>query len=197
VLFDMLRGGGRRRGRLVIALTAVWLAALVGYQHVLQRGYVRAWEEERRFWKEVTLKAPDVVPGWSVVVVGPPRDFNSVILSNSWSDFLVHKQIYTAGYGEGVAAFAHLGYLGPTVTFERTGESWRWRPEFWAGTWLHIDRARLALFQDDHGTLRRVEEVETPAGLLRTTAPIPTAPRTSWPDTPVSRLLFPESFPVN
>jgi hypothetical protein len=173
-----------------------WLTALVGYQHLIQRGYVRAWEEQRRFWKALTLASPDVGPGWSVVVTGPPRDFNPVILSNAWSDHHVHRQIYQAGQGPGSLTFAHLGFLHELVGFEREGETWRWHPEFWGGPWVEIDRTRLALFEDDHGALRRVEAVETPAGTLRALAPLPTTARTSWPDTPVSRLLFPEAFPL-
>jgi hypothetical protein len=194
-LFDLLRGPTPWRTRLVVGITAIWLATLVGYHHLLQRGYVSAWQEERRFWRELTLRAPDVGPGWAVVVAGPPRDLNRVILSNSWSDHLIHRQIYsTAPDGSGIG-FAHLGFLGSQPVLEREGDAWRWRPEFWGGPLLPIDRARLALFEDDHGALRRVEALETPAGLLRSSAPLPGAPRTSWPDTPVSRLLFPEAFP--
>jgi hypothetical protein len=196
-LFDLLRGAGRWRGRVVTGVMVAWLAALVGYQHVLQRGYVRAWDEQRRFWKELTLRSPDVGPGWAVVVTGPPRDFNPVILSNSWSDYIVHRHIYGTEPGPEDVAFAHLGFVHEQVAFERNGEAWRWRPEFWwGGPWLSIDPTRLALFEDDHGELRRVEEVKTPAGTLRSTAPMPTTMRTSWPSTHVSRLLFPEVFPI-
>ena len=196
VLFDRLSGMGLRWRRLALVVTLAWLVALVGYQHQLQRGYVRAWEEERRYWKALTLLSPDVGPGWSVVVTGPPSAMNRVILSNSWSDLYAHRQIYAAGLDPAGPAFSHLGFQGPQVAFERDGDAWRWRPEFWGGPWLPIDRSRLALFEDDHGTVHRVEAVETPAGLLRTTAPLPTATRTTWPDTPVSRLLFPEVFPT-
>jgi hypothetical protein len=195
-LFDLLRGAGRWRGRVVTAVMVAWLAALVGYQHLIQRGFVRAWEEQRRFWKELTLRSPDVGPGWSVVVTGPPRDFNPVILSNAWSDHHVHRQIYQSGLEPTTSWFAHLGFVHEQVGFERSGEAWRWNPEFWGGPWVEIDRTRLALFEDDHGTLRRVEEVETPAGTLRTLAPLPTTVRSRWPETQVSRLLFPEAFPL-
>jgi hypothetical protein len=192
--FDLLAGSTRWRGRLVMAIAAIWLASLVCYHHVLQRGYVKAWQEERRFWKAVTLLTPDVGPGWSVVINGSPAPANEVILSNSWSDHLVHEAIHNARVGEAEIAFAHIGNLGSQVAFQREGEAWRWRPVFWGGPWVNLDRSRLALLEDDHGRLRRVEALETSAGLLRTTAPIPKAPRSHWPNTPVSRLLFPEAF---
>ena len=196
VLFEQLYGIGRVRRRLALIVTAAWLASLVGYQHELQRGYVRAWEEERRFWKELTVQAPDVGAGWAVIVIGPPRAGTPVILSTSWADHYAHRQIYTPGFDPAGPAFAHLGFQGSQIAFEHEGDSWRWRPEFWGGPWLHIDRSRLALFEDDHGTLRRVEELQTSAGILRSTAPLPTEARTEWPDTPVSRLLFPEAVPL-
>jgi hypothetical protein len=193
-IFDLLRGATRWRGRLVVLVTVAWMAALVGYQHVLQRGYVQAWGEQRHFWKTLTLASPDVGPGWSVVLTGPPRDPTPVIFANAWSDHHAHRQIYRSGMAPSTTWFAHLGRLGEQVGFERSGEAWRWRPEFWGGPWVELDRTRLALFEDDHGSLRRVEAIETPAGTLRTLAPLPTTARTSWPDTPVSRLLFPEAF---
>ena len=196
VLFDRFYGTNQWRRRLALVVTAAWLASLVGYQHELQRGYVRAWEEERRFWKELTVRAPDVGAGWAVIVTGPPRAGTPVILSNSWADHYTHRQIYTSGFDPAGPSFAHLGFQGSQIAFEQEGDLWRWRPEFWGGPWLPIDRARLALFEDDHGSLRRVEAVQTSAGLLRSTAPHPTEARTEWPDTPVSRLLFPEAFPL-
>jgi hypothetical protein len=193
-LFDLARGATRWRSRLVVLVTVAWMAALVGYQHMLQRGYVRAWEQQRRFWKELTLRTPDVGPGWTVVLTGSPSDSNPVIRSNAWSDHHVHRQIYQSGHEPATTWFAHLGSLNEKVSFEQVGEAWRWRPEFWGGPWVELDRTRLALFEDDRGSLRRVEAIETPAGTLRTLAPLPTTTRTSWPDTPVSRLLFPEVF---
>jgi len=194
--FELLRGAGRWRGRLVVALTATWLASLVGYHHLLQRGYVGAWEEERRFWRELTLRSPDVGPGWTVLVAGTPRAPGKAILSSSWSDHLVHRQLYTAAPDGAGISFAHLGIVGRQVELVRDGEAWRWRPAFWTGAVQTIDPSRLALFEDDHGALRRVEAISLPSGQLRTTAPVPSAPRTSWPDTPVARLMFPEAFPA-
>jgi hypothetical protein len=48
------------------------------------------------------------------------------------------------------------------------------------------------LLHDERGVLRRVNDLETEAGTLVSTAPPPRGPRTDWPSTPAARLLFPE-----
>jgi hypothetical protein len=195
-LIDGLHGRGAWRTRLAVGVAALWAGALVGYHHQVQRGFVRAFDEERRFWRQITTLSPDVGPGWSVIVTGSPLNPSPVILSNAWSDHLAHRQIYTRGVDPSGPGFAHLGFVGSQVELVQEGGTWSWRPEFWGGPVLPVDPARLALFQDDRGTVRRVEAVQLPTGLLRSTAPIPSAPRAVWPHTPVARLLFPEAFPA-
>lgn len=193
-LFEGLHRGGGWRARLAVGVAAIWAAALVGYHHQVQRGFVRAFDEERRFWRQITTLSPDVGPGWSVIVSGSSLNPSPVILSNAWSDELAHRQIYSRGIDPSGPDFAHLGFVGSEVELVQEGGTWSWRPEFWGGPVLPVDPSRLALFLDDRGTVRRVEAIQLPTGLLRSAAPIPTAPRTSWPDTPVARILFPEAF---
>jgi len=189
--------GARRRGhggsRVAAGLFAVWLACMAGYHHYLQREYVRAWHLQQRFWRQVMTLAPEAGPGWTVIVDGIPGAGSPVIYSNAWSDDLVYRLIFTTGFGPNGPAFGHLGCLGRNIEFRRSGDTVEWRPQFWGGPFVRIDPSRLALLMDDHGVLRRVTELSTPIGTLVSAAPSTTL-RTTWPPTPVSRLLFPERF---
>ncbi len=188
------RRGTRWRGATAAAFS-VWLVGAVAYHHHLGREYVRAWRQEQRFWSEVMTLAPDAGAGWTVIAEGSrPLSVTGVIFSNSWADYWTFADIFSRGFDDGRPAFGHLGYLGADLQFRRDGDAIAWRPEFWGGPFVRIDPSRLVLLHDDGGALRRVSEIDTPAGTLVSTAPVPRTGRTVWPDTPVSRLLFPDRF---
>jgi hypothetical protein len=176
-----------------VAAAAVWLGALVTYHQGLQRGFVQAWDLQRSFWTNVLALAPDVQPGYSVITVGTPRTAEpGVAFSNSWADCHVLPNVFGQSWSRG-PKFAHVGYYDPVI-FVRSGDSVQWRSACQTDL-VPIDPARLALFEDDRGVLRRVPEIKTSEGPLRASAPIPAGPRTAWPDTTAARLLYPERFP--
>lgn len=194
-LFEGLRGRGQVGRRLAVAAFALWLAGTVGYTHYLQREYVRAWGLAKTFWRQVMNLAPEVGPGWAVIVKGEPATGSRVILSNAWSDYHVFRLIFAPGNATGGPAFAHLGRLGEYIQFREAGGRVEWNPEFWTGEFRTLDPARLVLLHDDHGVLRRVAQVATAAGTLRADPGTAGAVREQWPDTPMARLLFPDRFP--
>ncbi len=194
-LFEGARRRGRWSSRLAAGAFAVWLASMVAYHHHLQHGYVRSWQQQRQFWRQVMGLAPEAGPGWTVIVDGVPAQSPPVICANSWADYHAYRLIFTTGYDPTGPKFTHLGYMGNTIEFRRAGDRVEWKPEFWGGPFVAIDPVRLVLLHDDHGVLSRVSEVSTPAGTLVSAAAPPRGPRQDWPSTPVSRLLFPERFP--
>jgi hypothetical protein len=197
--------GARRRGagsrRIAVAMFAAWAVCLVAYQHDLQRQYVRAWQLQRTFWRQVVALAPEAGPGWTVIVGGTPAESGAAIGANSWSDYLVYRLIFRRGFDAmngfdaGGPDFAHVGKLRDLVPFRRVGDHVEWKPQFYSGEFVTIDPTRLALLVDDQGRLRRVSELATPIGKLAASSAAPSPARTSWPSTPVSRLLFPERVP--
>lgn len=198
LLLGALFEGARRRSRrwswAAAVLFAAWLASMVTYHHHLQREYVSAWRQQQRFWKDVMALAPDAGPGWAVIAEGIPAPSTPVIYANSWADYCTYALIFPERLDERRPAFGHLGYLGQLIQFRRDGERVTWRPRWWDGPFEPIDPARLVLLRDEKGALRRVNQIETPVGRLVATAPWPAPARSQWPDTPVSRLLFPERF---
>ncbi len=192
-LWDAASRGRRWRAPAAAVLVA-WLVGAVAYQHHLGREYVRAWREEQRFWTRVMELAPDAGPGWTVIADGTPLNPTPVILSNSWADYWAYAHVFSRGVDAGRPSFAHLGHVGQLLEFRREGDAIAWRPEFWGGPLVRIDPARLVLLHDEHGVLGRVPELQTTAGRLASAAPPAEGPRTRWPDTPVSRLLFPDRF---
>ncbi len=194
-----LSEGARQRGcwcsKLVAGLFLVWLTCVIGYHHYIQREYVRAWNLQKNFWRQVTALAPEVDLGWTVIVDGPPAEGSPVMWSNSWADYHAYRLIFTTGLDPRGPAFGHLGYLRGYIQFRLANNQIEWRPTFWRGPFVPIDPTRLVLLTDDRGTLRRVPELSTPVGKLVSATVLPAAPRVHWPSTPVSRLLFPDRFP--
>jgi len=197
--------GALRRGtivaRAVTLAVAAWLCSMVAYHQYLQREYARAWEQQRSFWRQVMRLAPEAGPGFTVIVDGDPPPAIPAIHSNSWADFHVFHLIFSPGpyrrwweADPGDGAFAHLGVVGYAIRFRRAGERVEWTPQFWAQLFQPIDPSRLVLLRDHGGSLRRVGELSTTAGLLQAPATPPVPTRTDWPRTPVAKLLFPEQY---
>ncbi len=199
-LFEALYRAGTWRGRALLAAVTGWLAALVLHGHVVQRGYVRALDRQRRFWSQALDLTPDVGAGWTILVGGTPTVVTPIIFSNAWDDLYVYRQLTPFGaFDAGAPAFGHLGVLGDQVHFERRGGAVYWRPQFWSADPLsEIDPAKLALLLDEGGVLRRVTELPVGGEVLRATASIPavTAPARPLADTFVARVLFPDRFPI-
>ncbi len=168
-----------------VAVLASWLL----YQHGIQRQFVEAWSLQRRYWRQVLSLAPEVRSGWTVIVEGKPAAGPRAILVNSWADILAYRAVLPAPDGPPVA-YAHLGLPGCDVPFRRQGGQVEWRPEFWGGPFVPIDPSRLVLLHHDGQALTRVEAIQTPLGVLRTTAPIPPL-RPAMPGPgPVAQLMF-------
>lgn len=192
-----LAEGGRRHlgktARWFAPLLAVWIGTLLLYQDFVQREYVRSWDIQRGFWRQVAALAPEAGPGWTIIVTGSTAEQSSVIASNSWADFHVCRQLFNSDPAANTPAFAHLGVLGHLVDFQTNGDGFLWKPRFWGGPTEPIDRTHLVLLNSERGILHRIPFIDTVAGRLESAALLPTGPRVSWPDTPLARLYFPES----
>lgn len=180
----------RRMRPIFAGLFALIVVTLTSYQRVLQEQYVWAWQQQKRFWKEVMEAAPDAQSGWSIIVTGPPIPAPAVIAVNSWADFHVFRSIIDGTSNNKGTAFAHLGYLGSLIQFRKEGEQIEWRPQFWGGEFVPIDPNRLVLLESDGQHIHRIARLSTVAGMLESSADARPPARTVWPETPVAQLLF-------
>lgn len=178
--------------RLAVCLALVVSVLLVNYHHYIQDEYIKAWQAEKTFWREVLDLCPDAKAGWTIIVTGQVNQPTDVIAANSWADYHVARQIFSTKISADETKFGHYGYLGALLKFQRTDAGVTWQPQFWGGPVVTIDPSRLALLASDGVSLRRVTEIETEAGKLSSTAAVPPKGRVEWPKTPVARLLFSE-----
>lgn len=197
-----LVAGILRQQRLKLSyLLPVVLAAILtlelSFHQWLQREFAFAWRVQQDFWRQVVTLTPEIGRGWSVIVTGPPAEGSPVILSNSWADILVLRQI--VGWGSAPAPtlvqndpagvnFAHIGNI--QVEFRKSAGHIEWRPEFWGNAFIPIDLSRLVLIHSNYGQLSRIATLETDAGLLVPTSPAPADTAKAPSDTPLRRLLI-------
>jgi hypothetical protein len=171
------------------AAVIVWTGALLLYQDFIQREYVRAWHIQQDFWSQIHILAPEAAPGWTIIVTGDTATQSPIIYSNSWADFYVANQLFDPDPETDTLAFAHLGMARKAVEFRRNGAGWQWKPQFWGGSFELIDARHLILFNSDFGRLRRVQSIETPVGILETSA-LDCVHCEAMLTTPLSRLMF-------
>ena len=81
--------------KLVSIGLAVVFAGLIGYGFRIQLGYVRAWELQQQFWRELLPLIPDVREGTAILV--NPAGLENIwqIGANTWNLPRVLDQIYT------------------------------------------------------------------------------------------------------
>jgi len=83
---------GRRRW--VVLAFGVWVGLLAGYGFVIQRDYVRAWELQRSFWRDLLPQIQDAGEG-TVVIVDPAGLIDTVqIGANTWNLPRILEQLY-------------------------------------------------------------------------------------------------------
>ncbi len=90
----LMMAAANHRKRVTAVLLSLYLACLVGYQFTIQIDFKQSWYNQRRFWTDVLANSPDIDEKTTVLVVDrnlPQTDF---ILTHSWADPLVLKQIF-------------------------------------------------------------------------------------------------------
>lgn len=146
---------------LVCALGLAYLVAAVGFCQWVQREYVRSWQLQRDFWRQVVTLSPEARDGWAIIVVGSPAPASPVIATNSWADTLLCRTLFNTKVD-----FAHLGYLGSAMQFAHEHGTVQWTPEYWTKEFKELDEHKLILLQSEGGRLRRVNEVTVDAGFV-------------------------------
>jgi hypothetical protein len=185
----LILGLGAREGRVAWAAAGFAFIGLFSYHQYIQAEYVRSWGLEKQFWSQIVELAPDI-DGSSVIVAGSPASNRSpVIGSNSWADDEACQRIFGVNSAGKVPHFAHLGIVGDSIVFRKSGDQIEWNPEYWEGLFQKIDPQNLILFRSDQGVLHRVDTIQVSTGPLTSTRPIPAARRGVWPNTVVSRIF--------
>jgi hypothetical protein len=89
-------------------VTAFALAGTMPYLFKIQKDYAAAWSNQKEFCVALLRILPDLEPDDMVLMAGlPPRETKS-ILSNSWADPLVLRNLVTFEQGEEHLSFAWL-----------------------------------------------------------------------------------------
>lgn len=180
-LTDPLRPGFLRKLSSVIGI--IYLSGSLSFCQWVQKEYVRSWELQKNFWRQVVQLCPEVGPGWSIIVNGSPSPTSPIMQTNSWADILTCRALYSAPVN-----FAHLGYLGDAIKLQRRDGALWWDPEYWSGSMVKLDGHKLALLHSSGGILSRVSEIQTSAGIVRASPPAGTAERPLT--SPLAKAMF-------
>lgn len=165
----------KREGPRTLLLTAYVMAfALAGtmpYLMKIQNDYAIAWSNQKEFWSALLRVLPDLQPDDVVLMAGaPPRETES-ILSHSWADARILRQLVVFEKGEGQVSFAWLDTSRlPTIAAKievQSDGAIVLRPEPWRNYSRPYDRSKTLLLEwqeDGPVRLSRVQ-IEGPKGL--------------------------------
>jgi hypothetical protein len=83
------------RPRIATALLASYLALAVGYYVTIERDFMRSWQLQRSFWRQVVACCSDLRDGTVLLYTLNPSDEPTFIFTNSWADPLVLGETFT------------------------------------------------------------------------------------------------------
>lgn len=176
-------------------LSALGLAAFIGmlsFDRWIQREYVRSWELQRDFWRQVLQLTPEADGGYSILVTGRPFLTSPVMHTNSWADSLVFQTLLANRRSPEPVHFAHLGAVGRSIRFHKEGDIILWNPEFWSRNEVKLNPDKLILLSSDGSQLSRITELPTPVGTLRVPKPLATVIAHRREST-LAKIMFPEN----
>ena len=76
------------------AFVGLYLSLLVGFAWRVQDGFAREWQEQRTYWTEIVTLCPDAGPGTVVLLRGAYPPESDFILTKSWADYLVWRELF-------------------------------------------------------------------------------------------------------
>ncbi|XGV96762.1 MAG: hypothetical protein ACAF41_29065 [Leptolyngbya sp. BL-A-14] len=89
-----------RRKRIIVPFIALYMACLVGYQFTIQLDFKQSWQNQRMFWTDVLASSPDLDEKTTILVVNHDLPQTDYILTHSWADPLILKQIVQSPHSQ-------------------------------------------------------------------------------------------------
>jgi len=165
-IFQYLKNTPKTIFRLTNLIAIIILTLLCSYAFHIQDDYISSFSLQKRFWKQIISKAPDVNETSSIIVAGNPEaeKYPRAIQSNSWSDYYACRVIYNNNTNldqENGIKFGHLGVNPELWSFKLSGDKIiAWKPRFWENKFELLDSSNLILFYSDNGILKRVKSLK-------------------------------------
>lgn len=78
-------------------IVSFYISVLVGYGLIIQKDFVKSWENQRNFWTRVINLCPDLEDNTLIILDNSNKKLPSTnyILSNSWADPVVLQRIFS------------------------------------------------------------------------------------------------------
>lgn len=159
---------------------AGYIGLLASHSYSVQRGYIYAWQEEKKFWGQVLKLAPDITDHTVILVTGQQAPQGLTIGSNSWSDALILQYFFKLPPGADPPVLIVLPNSGTLIDIHISGDKIRWKPFFWSGVEKDLDPSNVIVLQSDYGSLSRIDKVFVPS-LNADLHSKPIGPATVWP----------------
>lgn len=86
--------GSYRRKGLAIGALAVYLSLIAGYNFIVQKDFVKSWQNQKAFWSAVVDNCPDLEDGTVILVAADRLPQTKYIATHSWADPIVLTRIY-------------------------------------------------------------------------------------------------------
>jgi len=141
----------------VIGLLSVYLSVLVAYRFAIQLDFRQAWGNQRQFWTQVVALCPDL--NERTVIFVPNHDLASTrfILTHSWADPIVLRQIYDYGPDSRQAPRLFVVPMDWTQSVVREGQQLLWQvpAATWEPHWEALPEGNIIVLEMEHGRLIR------------------------------------------
>lgn len=154
-----LRSFGHLLRRLTTGATLVLVALFTLYAFRIQSGYAAAWTEEREFWRQVIRLCPDITENTRIILVGTEPRQNEFILSNSWADLLVLKNIFV---GDGTPMLVYYDGLAKEADIRLENGQITWKPIFWGDQRETLNLDDVIILRDNGRNISRINEFQIP-----------------------------------
>jgi hypothetical protein len=168
------------RPRLGAALVGAYLALAVGYYVTIDRDFVRSWQLQRAFWKQVAACCSDLQDGTVLLYELDPEIPTSFIFTNSWADPLVLREMYRfpAAWQNPPRLFSLTDWRSRVVS---NGEQLQWwvPGASWDEHWEELTQGNVILVRPGTTGVERVSgSVDVAGHALRLKDP---QPPMAWP----------------
>ncbi len=147
----------RQLGAGAIVLVAAYLSWVTAYRVSIQQDFVRAWDNERRFWSSVVQQVPDLADGTIILVTKADLPTTHFIATNSWADPIVLEQVFRFpdDWQRPPRLFVVQGNWTKSVVREGDQLQWQVPAATWDTHWEALPDSNVVLLTMENGTLVR------------------------------------------
>ncbi|MBF0408403.1 MAG: hypothetical protein HQM10_13715 [Candidatus Riflebacteria bacterium] len=158
LLVEMVKNN-RKNTRLFSVFLAAFFSMLGGYHFIIQKDYIRSWQNQKKFWSEILETCSDISDGTVIFVIKDRLPQTKYILTNSWADPIVLCQLLK--FPRNWKKTPKLNLVekdwADTVVFDKGEFFWKVPETTWLAHWDTIPDSNFILLEESDGKICRKE----------------------------------------